>query len=102
MRRIDVNRAKLKDYYDEERWYLQYLQNLKTNHINTSIDKLEKQYEIFYYNILGGKIILLNKDFLPKGEEKNQDLFFDYKTAYKAYNYWLNIYDPSMSTTDTE
>lgn len=94
MRKIEFSELKVKDNYDEDSFYQYYLKNLQTEIKQEKIFKMpEKKYEIFYLNILGGKIILLNKDYLPKSNDGNQDLFYDYKIAYKIYNYWLDIYD---------
>jgi len=94
MRKIEFSELKLKDTYDEEAFYQNYLKNLQKEIQPKETFKMpEKRYEIFYLNILGGKIILLNKDYLQKSNVDNQDLFYDYKTAYEIYNYWLDIYD---------
>jgi len=94
MRKIEFSELKLKDTYDEEAFYQYYLKNLQKEIQPKETFKMpEKRYEIFYLNILGGKIILLNKDYLQKSNVDNQDLFYDYKTAYEIYNYWLDIYD---------
>lgn len=94
MRKLEFNELKVKDTYDEETFYQYYLKNLQKEIKQEQTFKMpEKRYEIFYLNILGGKILLLNKDYLPKSDIDNQDLFYDYKIAYKIYNNWIDIYD---------
>lgn len=94
MRKLEFNELKVKDTYDDETFYQYYLKNLQKEIKQEQVFKIpEKRYEIFYLNILGGKILLLNKDYLPKSDINNQELFYDYKTAYKIYDYWLDIYD---------
>lgn len=67
MRKIEFNELKLKNINDEETFYQVYLKKLQKN-INTDNNILApiKQYEIFLLNILGGKLILLNKDYINK------------------------------------
>lgn len=94
MRKIEFNELKVKNQYDEESFYLHYLKNVQKDFVQEKVFEIpEKKYEIFYLNILGGKIILLNKEYLTKNNVDNQELFYDYKTAYKIYNYLLDIYD---------
>ena len=52
-----------------------------------------KEYEIFYLNILGGKIILLNKNNIIKEDLAEQELYYDYSTAYEIYQCLTTIYD---------
>jgi hypothetical protein len=94
MRKIEFNELKLSQSYDEYEFYNYYLKHLNKKIINKdALKKPEKKYEIFYLNILNGKIILLDKNYLPDNNLDNQELFFDYKTAYEIYNKLLDIYD---------
>lgn len=94
MRKIEFNEINFKNDCDEETFYQLYLQGLKKEEQK---DKEficpTKKYEIFYLNILGGKIILLNKKYILKEDKLNQDLYYDYSIAYKIYNNLLDIYD---------
>lgn len=94
MRNIEFKELKVKDTYDEENFYQFYLKNLqeKTT-IQKAFKEPIKQYEIFYLNILGGKILLLDKDYILKEDNANQELYYNYDLAYKVYNYFLDIYD---------
>lgn len=94
MRTIEFKELKVKDAYDEENFYQFYLENLQKEITIQKIFKEPiKQYEIFYLNILGGKILLLDKDYIEKEDYNNQELYYDYNLAYKVYNYFLDIYD---------
>lgn len=94
MRRIEFDELKVKDSYDEDTFYQYYLETLSEKvNLQKEFKMPEKIYEIFYLNILGGKIILLNKDYIQKVDIDNQELYYDYETAYKIYNYFLEIYD---------
>ncbi len=92
MRKIEFNELKLKNINDEETFYQVYLKKLQKN-INTDNNILApiKQYEIFFLNILGGKLILLNKDYINNTDNTNSELFFDYSIALKVYNLMLDI-----------
>ena len=52
-----------------------------------------KKYEIFWLNILGGKIILLNKKHIKNANFENQELYYDYNIAHKIYTLLSDIYD---------
>ena len=92
MRKIEFNELKLKNINDEETFYQVYLKKLQKN-INNDNNILApiKQYEIFFLNILGGKLILLNKDYINNTDNTNSELFFDYSIALKVYNLMLDI-----------
>lgn len=94
MRKIEFSELKLRNIYEEKTFYQEYLKNLP-NVIND--DKVlnipVKQYEIFYLNILGGKLILLNKDYIDNTDNTDSELFFDYSIAFKVYNLMLDIID---------
>ena len=93
MRKIEFNELKLKNSNDEETFYQSYLKNLPDNIKSDNTFHIPvKQYEIFYLNILGGKLILLNKDYIDK-DTTDSELFFDYSIAYKVYNLMLDIED---------
>ena len=94
MRKIEFSELKFKDINDEETFYQVYLKNLNNSAEEDNELKIpEKQYEIFYLNILDGKLILLNKDYINNNDYSDIDLFFDYKTALKIYNLMLDIKD---------
>lgn len=94
MRNIEFKELKVKDNYDEENFYQFYLKNLQEEiTIQKTFKEPIKQYEIFYLNILGGKILLLDKDYIAKEDNTNQELYYNYDLAYKIYNYLLDIYD---------
>lgn len=60
MRNVELNELNLKNDCDEEMFYQLFLKGLKTEIKENGIfKKPSKEYEIFYLNILGGKIILL-------------------------------------------
>lgn len=93
MRRIEFNELNLKEQYTEDEFLQFYFNNLpKEKNKKTNITPYKK-YEIFWLNILGGKIILLNKKHIKKADTTNQELYYDYKTAYEIYNNLLDIYD---------
>lgn len=94
MRKIEFNEINFKNSCDEETFYQLYLRTLKNEiQIDNNFIYPSKNYEIFYLNILGGKIILLNTKYILKKDISNQDLYYDYSIAYKIYNYLLDIYD---------
>lgn len=94
MRKIEFNQLKLERINDEEAFYQFYLKNLQSNIDSDNTFHVPiKQYEIFYLNILGGKIILLDKDHINSQDTEEQELFFDYSTALKVYNLMLDIID---------
>lgn len=94
MRKVEFNELKLKNTYDEDAFFQFYLGNLqKELREKDSFNKPTKQYEIFYLNILGGKIILLNTDYIQNNDTTNQELYYDYKIATEVYNCLLDIYD---------
>lgn len=94
MRKIEFNELKLKNTYDEETFYQFYLANPQKELIESNyFNEPNKLYEIFYLNILGGKIILLNKDYIQNNDTSNQELYYDYKTAIEIYTCLLDIYD---------
>ena len=95
MRKIKFNELKLKNIEDEEIFFQSYLKNLQNDMVdhNNFCNPPEKQYEIFYLDILGGKIILLNKNYIGSENNTNQELFYDYQTALKIYNLMLDIVD---------
>lgn len=94
MRKIEFNELRLKNTYDENTFFQFYLENLQKE-LSTQDSFIEpcKQYEILLLNILGGKIILLNKDYIQNNDFTNQELYYDYNIASQIYNYLLDIYD---------
>lgn len=94
MRNIEFSELKLKDINDEDTFYKFYLKRIQNSkRENKLFHKPSQQYEIFHLNILEGKIILLNKDYIQKEDTMNQELFYDYEIAYKIYNLMLDIQD---------
>ena len=93
MRNLNINNLKLKNIDNEELFYQSYLKNLPNNITDTdnTFHSPKKQYEIFFLNILGGKLMLLNKDYINFEDTTRQELFFDYNTALKIYNLMLDI-----------
>ncbi len=92
MRKVEFSELKLKSIIDEEEFYKLYLDNLQSNfEHNDTFCVPNKQYEIIYLNILGGKIVLLNKDYIITTNIRGQELFFDYAIALKIYNCMLDI-----------
>ena len=92
MRKIEFSELRLKKIDNEETFYQSYLKNLPNNiNIDNTLYNPVKQYEIFYLNILGGKLILLNKNYINSKEIDNSDLFFDDSMALKVYNLMLDI-----------
>lgn len=71
MRNVELNELNLKNDCNEEMFYQLFLKGLKTEIKENGIfKKPSKEYEIFYLNILGGKIILLNKNNIINKEER--------------------------------
>lgn len=94
MRKIEFSELKLKNINDEETFYQAYLKNLQENvNSDNTLHIPVKQYEIIYLNILGGKLILLNKDYIIDKNKADSELFFDYSIALKVYNLMLDIED---------
>lgn len=101
MRKIEFNELKLKDNNNEENFYEFYLQNLQDNiEEKDSFTSPEKKYEICFLNILEGKIILLNKNYINSSDTSEQELFYDYSIAYKVYNLMLDIEDGIVAEKD--
>lgn len=92
MRKIEFSELKLKDIKDEKLFYEVYLKNIQ-NRTQNNIQSFQKQYEIFHLNILGGKTILLNTDYINSKDDNEKELFFDYDIALKIYNLILDIED---------
>ena len=94
MRKIEFDELKLKDIKDEETFYQIYLEKLQDDiELNNTLQFPVKQYEIIYLNILGGKLILLNKNHITNKSENGVEIFFDYSIAFKVYNLLLDIRD---------
>lgn len=94
MRKIEFCELKLKDNNNEENFYEFYLQNLQDNiEEKDSFTTPEKKYEICFLNILEGKTILLNKNYINSKDNSEPELFYDYSIAYKVYNLMLDIED---------
>ena len=93
MRKIKLNEINIKNECNEETFYQLYLKGLKKEiPRDEEFKRPSKEYEIFYLDILGGKIILLNKKYILKKDISNQELYYDYSIAYKIYNYLIEIY----------
>lgn len=93
MRKIEFNELHLKEPYTEDEFLQFYFNNLPKDKIKKTNSIPHKKYEIFWLNIFGGKIILLNKKYIKKIDTTNQELYYDYKTAYEIYANLLDIYD---------
>lgn len=92
MRKIEFNELNLKEKYTENEFLQFYFANLPKEKTKKSTIP-HKKYEIFLLNVFGGKLILLNKKHIKKSDTTNQELYYDYKTAYEIYTNLLDIYD---------
>lgn len=94
MRKIEFYELKLKNTKDANTFYQSYLQTFqKQIPKEDSFQYPSKQYEICYLNILDGKLVLLNKDYIEKQDISGQELFFDYSLALTIYSLMLDIQD---------
>lgn len=94
MRKIEFKELKLKHIREEGQFYKNYLERVENNvEEDTSFQIPSKQYEIFYLNILEGKMILLNKDYIQNDNISEQEVFYDYSIAKKIYHLLLDIQD---------
>ncbi len=94
MRKIEFHELKLKNTEDANMFYQSYLQTFQKPALKEdSFQRPSKQYEICYLNILDGKLVLLNKDYIEKFDISNQELFFDYSLALTIYSLMLDIQD---------
>lgn len=94
MRKIEFKELKLKHLHEEGQFYKNYLKRVENNiEENSSFQMPSKQYEIFYLNILEGKIILLNKEYIQNNNLSGQEVFYNYSIAKKIYHLMLDIQD---------
>lgn len=94
MRKIEFHELKLKNKEDANTFYQSYLQTFQNPIlVEDSFERPSKQYEICYLNILDGKLVLLNKDYIDSSDISSQELFFDYSLALSAYSFMLDIQD---------
>ncbi len=94
MREIQFCELKLKNINNENEFYKFYLKTIQNKVVeNENLEIPNKKYEICYLDILDGKIVLLNKEYIQKEETIEQELFYDYSIAYKIYNLILDIYE---------
>ena len=94
MRKIEFSELKLKKNYSEEDFYNVYLQNSEPSHKkNNLIEEPIKKYEVCQLNILGGKIIAIDKNYIDNPNNDLQELYFDFKIAKKIADYLSDIQD---------
>lgn len=93
MRRVKFNELKIADIDNEEQFYQRYLRDVKTKRVESeeSFKEPDRKYEIVYLDILGGKIILLEKKFIDSASDDKQMVFYDYSIAYKAFNIMMEL-----------
>lgn len=101
MRKIEFNELKLKKNYSEEDFYNVYLQNSEPNNVkNGLIEEPIKKYEVCQLNILGGKIIAIDKNYIDTQNTDLQELYYDYKIAKKIAIYLSDIQDGIIAEED--
>lgn len=94
MRKIEFSELKLKKNYSEEDFYNVYLQSSEPSYKkNNLIEEPTKKYEVCMLNILGGKIIAIDKNYIDNPNTDMQELYFDYKISKKIANYLSDIQD---------
>lgn len=100
MRKVKFSELNIENIENEEQFYERYLKNIKTKKIigEESFQEPDKKYEIVYLDILGGKIILLEKRFINSNSLDKQMIFYDYSIAYKAFNIMMEL----KAVTDAE
>lgn len=94
MRKIEFNELKLKNNCSEEQFYEIYIQGIDTVPTESIIiSKPVKKYEIFLLNILDGKIIAINKNYINHDNFDGQELYYNYDIAKQIANYLSDIQD---------
>lgn len=94
MRKIEFSELKLKNDYSEEDFYNVYLHNIETSHKKDNlIEEPIKKYEVCQLNILGGKIIAIDKNYIDNPNTDLQELYYDYTIAKEIANYLSDIQD---------
>ena len=98
MRKIEFSELKLKKNYSEEDFYNVYLQSSEPKQKKESlIEKPIKNYEVCQLNILGGKIIAIEKNYINNPNTDLQELYYDYTLAKEIANYLSDIQDGIMA-----
>ena len=94
MRKIEFNELKLKNNSSEEQFYEIYIQGLDSVPTESAIiSKPEKKYEVCLLNILDGKIIAINKNYINNDNFDGQELYYNYDIAKQIANYLSDIQD---------
>lgn len=98
MRKIEFSELKLKNDYSEEDFYNVYLHNIETSHKKDNlIEEPIKKYEVCQLNILGGKIIAIDKNYIDNPNTDLQELYYDYPIAKEIANHLSDIKDGIMA-----
>ena len=94
MRRINFNDIRVKDIKDVEEFYKAYIERLpEDKEQDTELMSPVKQYEIVELDVNGGVPVLIDIDNILSFAGEGQEIFYDYKIAYKVYNLLLDIKD---------
>lgn len=94
MRKIEFNELKLKSNCSEEQFYEIYIQRIDSAPTeSTIISKPVKKYEVCLLNILHGKIIAINKNYINNDNFDGQELYYNYDIAKQIANYLADIQD---------
>lgn len=94
MRKIEFNELKLKNNCSEEQFYEIYMNGLESTPLeNSIIGKPSKKYEVCFLNILDGKIIAINKNYVNNDNLDDQELYYDYDIAKQIANTLSDIQD---------
>ena len=94
MRKIEFNELKLKNNCSEEQFYEIYIQGLDSVPTESDIiSKPERKYEVCLLNILDGKIIAINKNYINNDNFDGQELYYNYDIAKQIANYLSDIQD---------
>ena len=94
MRRIDFKDIRIKDIKDVDEFYKAYIERLpEDKEPDKDLLSPVKQYEIVELDVNGGVPILIDIDNILSFAGDGQEIFYDYKIAYKVYNLMLDIKD---------
>ena len=94
MRRIDFKDIRIKDIKDVDEFYKAYIERLpEEKEPEKDLLSPVKQYEIVELDHNGGVPILIDIDNILSFAGEGQEIFYDYKIAYKVYNLLLDIKD---------
>lgn len=94
MRKIEFNELNLKNNCSEEQFYEIYMNELETTPVdNALIGQPSKKYEVCLLNILDGKIIAINKNYINNDNFDDQELYYDYDIARQIADNLSDIQD---------